>query len=699
MNESDDSLDEFITRKSIKVHHGSSVSSLTKSSSIHDRRPAVSPNVTSGRVSLKRPSNRSESAFLSLGAISPSDDATPSSSSSSVVLSNSLPKVLSSSVSTLPSDVWRNADTDSSSFSCELSSHPSLCLFSSRSLCQGRVAIVAIEGGSMWQMSLPLHHHTELLLRDAGEIIVWDAKESLCRMQTTACEWTLRDCKVALWLLDPEDENQLTWENAAKKWGDPTSTPLLAGGWMGSLNVVWKMWGNVKAALMEKQLWNVFIEQEMRLVPCLARMELAGMIIQHEQLHQHTKAIKAKMDMLQQDAQRLLKMKDINLGSAQQMAHVMFDQLKISPPSGARTKGGSRLALTKEILEELRCVHPIAGMVLQFRTLQKLSSVWLDGLAACIVRSADRMRDGEVRPRILAEWMQTATATGRLSSLNPNVQNLPHTPISLCLPKAPENVHDEEPEMHDVSICVRGFFIARPNHVLVAADYAQMEMRILASLSHDRRLLSYFRDNLDIHTEVAAHWKRKPSSQVTSEEREIAKRVVYALMYGMGPGRLSKVLKVSPQSARQFLDSFLSSFPDVQQFMDRTVRQARANGFVTTVAGRRRLLPDIRNAESGDASVRQAVNTVIQGSAADFLKRALVELHRRIEQKTLPCVLVCTVHDEIIVEVEQSQAQHVAKELVHIMMQAAPSMEVPLVATAMCGASLGDLAPITWHDP
>jgi DNA polymerase-1 len=238
-----------------------------------------------------------------------------------------------------------------------------------------------------------------------------------------------------------------------------------------------------------------------------------------------------------------------------------------------------------------------------------------------------------------------------------------------------------------VRIAPRDLFVARPGHVLLSCDYAQMEMRLLASLAGDAQLREFFRGGRDIHREVYAHWKCKAVAAVTDEERETAKRVVYALMYGMGPSALTGVLRCSLAEARHFLSSFLSSFPAVRVWMERVAAAAERDGFCLTIAGRRRLLPP-------DQARHLAVNSIVQGSAADIMKQALIELHRRLAAAPEEAILVSTIHDEVVLEVRCDALERVRATVVAVLETCGPGpgvLAVPLVATSCVGPSLGRL--------
>ncbi len=514
-------------------------------------------------------------------------------------------------------------------------------------------------------------------ISELQEVVCWRAKDCIVALEfgsgpiVTCCG--LRDPQIGLWMLDSGDEH-VPLDEALRRFGigrnmHPHAQQLL-------------LWASVQQRLQLSHLAGAFETQEMQLVPVLAHLESTGMLFDVEAAQRYKAEIAHKMELLQRQAGELLgNNRPVNLGSAQQMAAILFDELGLSTSNRKRTTTGARLSVSKETLQELRDQHPLAAMILQFRKLQKLSSTWLDGLVAHVVTLPDAVRHSAAPvPRICSEWLQTSTRTGRLSSANPNFQNLPVRAFSLCLPD-----HRNGNEMRQVQIAPRDSFVARPGFVLLSCDYAQMEMRILASLANDAKLREFFRGGRDIHREVYAYWKKRPIESVTAEEREIAKRVVYALMYGMGPGALMGVLKCTVSDARTFLSSFLSSFPQVRTWMDQVAAAAERNGYCTTISGRRRLLP-------ADQARHLAVNSIVQGSAADIMKQALIELHRRIVGTEV--LLVSTVHDEVVLEVRADLTEQMRATVTSVMENCGPGpavLWVPLIATSAVGNSLGQL--------
>lgn len=538
--------------------------------------------------------------------------------------------------------------------------------------------------GHRWRLSSPSSQLPALIASIRCPLVLWRAHSQLAILSPLPLLAALRhnaivDPQLALWMLRPEDGQSYLLDHALKAYN--ITAPSLEG-----LLLLWKA---LRQELEAAHLLNSFYEQEMRLVPALAAMQAAGFEFDSHLLRQHHRAITIKMDLLQRDACTLLG-KEVNLGSPAQMATVIFDELKLQPPSSSgKTAGGSRLKLTKDVLTELRTAHPIAALVLQYRKLQKLLSVWIEGLQQFV--SADG--------RLHTQWSQISTATGRLASNNPNMQNLPRASFSLCLPVLDESGQvvrtDGMMEQRDVDVSVRAAVIARRGFRLVACDYSQMEMRLLAHCAGDAKLRKCFSEGLDIHRNVAAQMQRKSPESITSAEREAAKRVVYGLLYGMGPRRLSNILNVSLREASSFISSFLQSFPAVRTWMERTVEAAKRDGYVLTLANRRRPLPHIQSHDASKEEAlgeRQAVNTVIQGSASDILKCALADFYEYVVQRNQQDVIIMlgSVHDEILLEVREDFVDEAAAALAKIMQDAAQT-SVPLVVTTKIGNSYAEL--------
>lgn len=562
--------------------------------------------------------------------------------------------------------------------------------------------LLAADGDSARRWALPLALAEARVWLQQG--LLGDARRTLVCMDAKAllvalgpgvpvlC--ALRDPRVACWLLAPDNASGTLETLCARlRVAEERSGGLHARLLARSMRLE-EAAGHL---LRRWQLWDAYVTQEMAVVPMLAWMERAGVPFDAGPLRAHSDAMKAKMAMLTQDACGMLG-RPLALGSNPQVAQALYDDLGLTP--GAATAGGAR-AVTREELQRLRDQHPLVGRVLEYRELGKLCSTYVDGLLARVVRTEDALiRPGEAVPRIATQWLQCNTSTGRLASANPNVQNLPREARVLCLPRLPPPA-DGTVQMEQVRLAVRSAFVARPGWRLVCADYSQMEMRLLASYANDRQLIDIFRQSLDIHREVAALWKAKRSADVSDSERETAKRLVYACMYGMGPDALAKQLECSLEQARRDQASFLQRFRAVNQWMVGVRADAHRHGHVVTAAGRIRLLPDAVDPNAEPDAVararRQSVNTVVQGSAADILKAALLGLHRRLlgdAEMRQWCVPLASIHDEIMLEVRQDRVLDAARLLREVMTLPGRGLNVPLEVSVAAGESWGAMSAI-----
>ena len=328
-------------------------------------------------------------------------------------------------------------------------------------------------------------------------------------------------------------------------------------------------------------------------------------------------------------------------------------------PGGKKTKTG--YSTNAEVLEELRSVHPVIDEILEYRTLTKLRSTYCDGLLKVI----------EPDGRIRSSFNQTETRTGRISSTEPNLQNIP--------------VRTERGKE------LRRFFTAKEGCVLVDADYSQIELRVLAHISDDRNMIEAFRENKDIHTSTAAKVFDLPEEMVTPALRSRAKAVNFGIVYGIGAFSLSKDIGVSRKEADSYIKGYLQLYSGIDSYMKKTVEQAKADGYVTTMFGRRRYLPELASSNHIQRSFgeRVARNMPIQGTAADIIKIAMIKVYERLRQENMRSKLILQVHDELIVEAPAEEAEKAAA-LLSEEMQNAVSLSVPLIADAGIGK--------TWYD-
>ncbi|MGH2676919.1 MAG: DNA polymerase, partial [Actinomycetota bacterium] len=350
---------------------------------------------------------------------------------------------------------------------------------------------------------------------------------------------------------------------------------------------------------------------------------------------------------------------EFNLNSPPQLRVVLYDKLKLKP--GKRTKTG--YSTDADTLEKLQHEHPIVDALLRYRELSKLKSTYLDALPPLV--SSD---DG----RIHTTFNQVAAATGRLSSLNPNLQNIP--------------IRGETGRQ------VRKALVAASGHTLVVADYLQIELRVLAHLSGDEALSEAFASDTDIHAATAGKVFGLPPEQVDAELRRRAKVVNYGLAYGMNAFGLASRLGIPPDEAQAFIDAYFAGFPKIREFLDRQVATAAAEGFTATLLGRRRYLPELQspNPRIRDLGRRMALNAPIQGSAADIMKLAMIRVDAAVE--TLPATMVLTVHDELVLETRTSAVNEVA-EAVRKEMESAYELSVPLRVDVGSGPDWSEAAP------
>ncbi len=344
------------------------------------------------------------------------------------------------------------------------------------------------------------------------------------------------------------------------------------------------------------------------------------------------------------------------------LQEVLFAELKL--PKGKKTKTGN--STDAEVLEELARVHPLPAKILEYRQYAKLKGTYVDALP------------GMVHPqtgRVHASFHQAVTATGRLSSSDPNLQNIP--------------VRDE------VGREIRSAFI--PGHEgwhLLAADYSQIELRVLAHFSRDARLLEAFERDEDIHARVASQVSGVPLDQVTKEMRRQAKVVNFGVLYGQSPFGLAKQLGIDQEAAAQFIDAYFEGYPGVERFLNQVLAECAANGYVNTVLGRRRAIQGVRTSAGRQRNLaeRTAINTVIQGSAADLIKKAMIAIHRRLQDERLSARMLLQIHDELIFEVPSEELDSLARLVAHEMTLAYP-LEVRLRVDMESGPSWGDSEP------
>lgn len=401
---------------------------------------------------------------------------------------------------------------------------------------------------------------------------------------------------------------------------------------------------------------NLLSTIEMPLARVLARMETVGFAVNAQGIADYGKELQTQIEEIQANIYSKVGY-EFNINSPKQLGEALFEKLGLH--HGKKTKSG--YSTSAEVLESLRYEHPVVELVLSYRTLAKLKSTYCDGLIKVIAQ------DG----RIHSNFNQTETRTGRISSTEPNLQNIPvRTELGREL---------------------RRFFVARDGWVLVDADYSQIELRVLAHVANDANMIAAFRNNDDIHRSTAAQVFHMPEEMVTPIMRSRAKAVNFGIVYGIGAFSLAKDINVSRKEAETYIRDYLEHYSGIREYMEHVVAQAKEQGYVETLFGRRRYLPELASSNFNLRAFgeRVARNMPIQGAAADIIKIAMIKVEERLEKENMRARLILQVHDELIVEAPKEEAQKAARILTEEM-QNAVSLAVPMVAEANMGQ--------TWYD-
>lgn len=397
--------------------------------------------------------------------------------------------------------------------------------------------------------------------------------------------------------------------------------------------------------LKELDLWSLFSDLECPLVPVLAEMERAGIGVDTNLLDSLSAEFGRKLAELEVEIYRQAG-REFNINSPRQLAEILFEELNL--PRGRKTKSG--YSTDVKVLEKLSRQHELPRLILSYRNLAKLKSTYVDQLII--------MATGK-NGRVHTSFNQCGTATGRLSSSKPNLQNIP--------------VRSEDGQR------IRAAFVAAPGHVLLSGDYSQIDLRILAHYSRDQVLLKSFSEGQDIHRLTAAEIFFVAPQLVTSTMRRVAKTINFGIIYGMSSFGLSRQLNISRKEAQTFIDRYFSHYKGVKDFMEAIVDQARRDGYVTTLLGRRRVLPDInsRNRTRREFAERTAINTPIQGTAADIIKLAMLEVDRDLRGQGLGALMILQIHDELVLEVPEKEVD-ATRELLRAAMENVFELAVPL---------------------
>ena len=489
--------------------------------------------------------------------------------------------------------------------------------------------------------------------------ILFDAKEAIVKLNgkidiKNMCD----DTAIAAYLVDPA-KNSYTIEGLANEYfgveiekpeakqlslldeeeNDKSEYPAKCAVALGALNE------RINKKIAENGQEKLYREVELPLVEVLAHLEINGFLVDDAQLKEFSEKLGEKIDALTKEIY-FFAGEEFNINSPKQLGVILFEKLELKPVK--KTKTG--YATNVDVLEKLRDKHPIIGFLMEYRQLTKLKSTYCDGLAAVVNPKTHRIH---------SVFTQTVTVTGRLSSTEPNLQNIP--------------------TRTELGREIRKMFVAKEDYVLVDADYSQIELRVLAHIANDETMINAFKNNEDIHAVTASQVLGIPLEEVTKEQRSSAKAVNFGIVYGIGEFSLAQDLHISVKEAKAYIDSYLEKYHGVRNYMAEIKEQAKRDGYVKTLMNRIRYIPELK---SPNYNIRQfgervALNTPIQGSAADIIKLAMVRVDNRLIKENLKSRLILQVHDELIVEAHKDEVEQV-KAILLEEMQGAMTLNVPL---------------------
>ena len=463
------------------------------------------------------------------------------------------------------------------------------------------------------------------------------------------------DSMLYSYLLDPTYSSHRLADVALRRFNLKLSGDLAE-----AADITGRLASSFREEIKQAGLTTLYEEIDLPLVPVLARMEQAGVKIDTAALAQMSTELEREIGIKAKEIQQIAGT-EFNIGSPRQLGDVLFNKLNLPKP--VKYGKGRTISTAVDVLETLAEDYPIARMVLDYRQLTKLKSTYVDTLPALINRSTGRLH---------TTFGQTGTATGRLSSANPNLQNIP---IRTELGRG-----------------IRAAFIAEPGHVLLTADYSQIELRLLAHFSHDPLLVEAYRRGDDIHTLTASQVFGVPPLMVTPDHRRQAKVVNFGIVYGLSPFGLSQNLGIEPSEAKQFIAAYFEKYSGVRKFIDKTLEEARRDLKVKTLFGRVRPIPDInsKNSNQRGFAERTAVNTPLQGTAADLIKVAMIRIDAAVRERELKSRMTLQVHDELVFEVPEKEVETM-QSLVREQMEKVHALAVPLLVEMGVGPNWRDL--------
>ncbi|MDJ0623028.1 MAG: DNA polymerase I, partial [Desulfocapsaceae bacterium] len=405
------------------------------------------------------------------------------------------------------------------------------------------------------------------------------------------------------------------------------------------------LWQQYEAKLDDDNVSELFHDMEMKVMPILAEMESRGICLNRKALSQLSREFEQKLADLEEEIHRIAG-ETFNINSPKQLGTILFEKLGL--PYGRKTKTG--YSTDVKVLERLAPKHELPAKILEYRTIAKLLSTYVEKLGSLV--------DAETG-RVYTSFNQTVTATGRLSSSNPNLQNIP--------------IRSEYGNR------IRKTFVPGEGMVFLSADYSQIDLRVLAHYSKDEALLDAFKNDLDIHDATAKQIFANPMF-IAPEMRRVAKSINFGIVYGMSSYGLANQLELSRKEAQTFIDRYFAHYQGVKRFMEEIIEQARRDGYVTTLCNRRRPVPEInaKNKNQRDMAERIALNTPIQGTAADIIKLAMIKVEDLLHSQKLPASLLLQIHDELVFELPPEAVDDVSQTVRQAMESALP-LNVPLV--------------------
>ena len=508
-------------------------------------------------------------------------------------------------------------------------------------LFQGPTIALSIEADKVWTTTVDQLDHSlfaQILSNPDTLKLCYDIKtlKYLCAELGAKVNGRIFDAQLAHYLLDADMRHSLDFIVSSFLGYEPTDLPSQVAS-------LWQLYPLMAARLKDADLLTLYTEVELPLVDVLIDMENAGIRIDVKALSDYSERLEQERGQIEQQIYQLVG-STFNINSSKQLGQILFEQLKITdrPPRTA-TK---QYSTAEDVLQKLVHTHPVVPLILEHRSLNKLISTYLEPLPRLI---------SPVDGRLHTLYNQTVAATGRLSSSNPNLQNIP------VRTQRGREIR-------------RAFVPADSEHSLLAADYSQIELRIIASLSHDQNLLLDFNNRLDIHAATAARIFHIPIEQVSSDQRRRAKSVNFGIVYGISPFGLAAQLDIPRKEAATLIDDYFAHYPAVAQYIEQSKDFARQHGYARTLLGRRRYLPDInsRNASARGFAERNAVNMPVQGTSADMIKLAMIRIHQQLTQRHLASRMLLQVHDELLIDLFHPEEEEVKQIVLEQMQQALP---------------------------